>query len=488
MSTNTLARGARGGGIVILGQLARICIQLTATVLLARLLSPADFGLVAMVMVFSSFGALLRDFGISTAALQARTLTHQQASNLFWVSSALSATVALALALSTPLLVDLYDEPRLATIAPMLAVGLLIDGVQAQVQMQLARAMRYLELTLTDLFSQLLGLGLAVATAMAGWGYWALVVQVLAASITLLISRSIVSRWVPTLPRRGHGSKALVRTGSEFGLAQILAFAANNVDTLVIGARWGATDLGYYNRAFQLYTLPRSGILDPLTQVAIPTVNSATESGEHRATDLLLRVQFLLSGVLTCVYLVAASTADQLIPLVMGDQWGPSVQIFQILAIGGAFAAFGTVSYWTFVLADQSRNLLYLHLVTKPLTIALILIAAPFGVPAVAFAYSAGLALAWPINLIWLARTAGQDSWAFFRVGLRVIGAGSVSFLITRWLLSMVEGSGPVMMVIIGAVCATAFYLLGLVVVPGGRAQISGAVRSGRAAVQRSRR
>lgn len=473
-----MARGARGGGIVVAGQFTRLALQLAGTVILSRLLSPADFGLIAMVLVFTSLGALLRDFGLSTVVLQARTLTQQQASNLFWLSAGLSTAVAAGLALATPLIVLLFEEPRLATIAPLLAVALLVDGVQAPLQMQLARRMRFSALTATDLIAQTTSLALAVWCAIAGWGYWALVVQALSAAVMLLVLRAILARWIPSLPRRGYGSKEHFRAGGEFGLAQLLAFAANNADTVVLGARWGATDLGFYSKAFQLYSLPRSGLLDPLTQVTIPTVNAAIESGEHSINTLLLRLQFLLSAVLTWVYVVAAATAEWLIPLVLGPQWQVSILPFQLLCIGGAFVAFSTISYWAFVLHHQSRQLLYLHLITKPLAVALILAASPMGIAGIALAYSLGLALAWPINLVWLARKAKQNSWAYFRGGLRTLGAAAVSFLATRLLLELLPELPSIVTILIGGAAASIFYIAALIIAPGGFRLVAEALTS----------
>lgn len=485
MNRDVVERGARGGSIVLIGQVVRVAITLLGTVALGRLLSPTDFGLIAMVAVFTSFGALLRDFGISTAALQARTLTQQQASNLFWVSTLLSATVAVALASSSHLLVALYDEPRLGSIAPILAICIAIDGLQSQVQVQLARSMRYFTLTLTDLVTQALALAVALIAAAAGLGYWALVAQAVLASVLLLATRTIAARWLPSLPRRGQNSRALIRAGSEFGLAQVLTFAANNMDSLAIGARWGATSLGFYNRAFQIYQLPRTATLDPLTQVAIPTINRTTTYGSRRATDILARIQFLLSFFVTWIYLVTAVTADWLVPLLLGDQWASSIRIFQLLAIGGAFSAFGTVSYWTFIVAQQSRQLLYLHLVTKPIVVILIILAVPSGVEAVALAYAIGVAGAWPVNLIWLARTAGQDSWAFFRLGLRVIGAAALSFMLTSSLLAAMGQLNAIGSVALGAALATTVYLSGLLMVPGGATHLRGAIAIARVLIFR---
>jgi polysaccharide transporter, PST family len=484
MSSEVLVNGARGGGIMILGQLARLGIQLAGTIMLTRLLTPADFGLIAMVAVFTALGALLRDFGISTAALQARRLSHQQASNLFWASAALSVAVALLLVACSPLIVTLYREPRLTQVIPALAVSLVIDGLQSQVQMQLARAMRYRALTLTDVGAQFVGLTCGVISAALGLGYWSLVIQVLTASVCLATSRTLIARWVPTWPRRGHGSKVLITAGGDFGLAQLLTFAANNAAPLMIGSTSGATSLGFFNRAFQVYQLPRTGVLDPLTQVAVPTLNAATDTGKHLATDILLRMQFSISLVLIWAYLCAASTAPWLIPILLGDQWHPSVFLFQLLAAGGAFAAFGTVSYWAFVVSNNSRQLLYLHLVTKPTSVLLIIAAAPFGPAMVAGAFSVGMALAWPINLIWLRRTTQQDSWGFFWSGIRVLAPAVASFWLTQWILTSLNDLHPFAIVILGALVATAIYVSLVAALPRGRRDLSQAAGFVRASVR----
>src|SRR5690606_36313262 len=129
---STLAQGARGGAVALAGQVAQLVIQFVGAVVLARLLSPEDFGIFAMLTVFLGIGALIRDFGMPTAALQARNLSEQQASNVFWVTAALSTAVAAVLALASPLIVALYDQPRLGLIAPVMAGVLIVNGLQAQ--------------------------------------------------------------------------------------------------------------------------------------------------------------------------------------------------------------------------------------------------------------------------------------------------------------------------------------------------------------------
>jgi len=485
MPVDALSRGVRGGSAIIAGQFVKLAIQFSGVVVLSRLLEPADFGLVAMVTIFLAFGSLLRDFGMPTAALQAKELSDQQAANFFWASTMLGAGAAILLVAASPLLATVYGEPRLAVVAPVMATTLLLNGVQAQVQVQLARALRFTSLALTDVVAQAVALAVAIGGALAGWGYWAVVLQPIVAAILLLLLRALVTRWIPRLPRRGHGSRALYRTGGNIGVAQVLAFVANNVDTFVIGVALGTTQLGIYNRAFQFYAIPRIGMLDPLTQVVVPTLNQATTSGERSASSMLLRIQFALSAVLTLVFLIIATTADWLIPLLLGDQWHEAVLPLRLLAFGGFFAAFGTVSYWVFLIEGKSRHLLHLHLVTKPMMAALVLAGLPFGIVGVALGYAVAQALAWPINLVWLARVAGQDSWAFFRTGMRTVLAAGLGFLTAHGVLMLVDLHGNLSPVLLGATVALLIYVGALTAMPGGVRELSDALRVARALVRR---
>ncbi|MGX9346665.1 lipopolysaccharide biosynthesis protein [Microbacterium sp. KNMS] len=476
MTGDTISRGLRGGGATALSQVVGVVIQMASVVILSRMLAPTDFGLIAMVAVFVSIGELVRDFGLPTAALQARELSHAQASNMFWGNVVLGASAAALLVLSGPALVLFYNEPRLGAIVPAMAGVLFLNGLQAQTQVHLARAMRFGTLALTSVGASLVGLAFAVVAAALGWGYWALVIQLVAASAALLVARWIASRWIPGLPHRGHGTKALLQVGGNFGAAQLLTRIATNIDTIAIGAQWGASDLGYYNRAFQLLNIPISRVLGPLTQVVVPTLNRARREGQS-PMGLLLKIQFALGSALVWVFLVTAATAESLIPLVLGSQWTPAVVYFQILAIGGCFNVLSFVSYWVFIVEDQSRELLLYNLVTKTLVIVLVIAASFWGVEYVAWAYSVGLGLSWPINLMWLSKTAKMDGWSFFRNGLRMLFAGLGAYVVTSVVLAGVDGANDWLSLILGATTATASYVLLLLVVPGGRRESAQSIR-----------
>lgn len=472
IASDALGRGARGGAVTVIGQGIKLCVQLISVVVLARLLSPEDFGIVAMAAVFVALGNLLRDSGMPVAALQSRTLSNQQASNMFWINAGLGVVAAVLLVFATPLIVQFYSEDQLWSVVPVLAVTLALSGIQAQLQVHLARSMRFLPLMISDVSAQLCGLGVAVVMAVEGFGYWALVAQLVTTALVLLVARWIAAGWFPAMPRRGHDTRSLVIRGGHFGATQILTFVAGNSDTFLIGAYWGASPLGFYNRAFELLSAPIAGGLGPLTNVIVPTANALVAQGRSVET-FLLRLQFAVGFALVWVFATSAATAPMLIPFAFGDGWEQSVILFQVLAIGGSFHAFSYVSYWAFIVHNQSKQLLYYNFVTKSIGVLLILCAVPFGVEYVAGAYSLSLAVSWPVNLIWLRRASGQPFWKFFGNGARLLLAGVLAFATASLVHLSVPGLPNIAGMIVTGIASTIAFFLAVVLVPGGRRELN---------------
>lgn len=478
-----LKLGARAGAVTLFAQGLKFVIAMAGTVALARLLQPEDFGLVAMVGAFVALGEVVRDLGTSVVGLGRRELSHQQASNLFWLSSALGGVCAAILVLSTPILVQVFNEPRLAKITPALAAQLLLAGISAQFMVQLAREMRYWRRLVLDVVPVAGALVAAVFAAVLGLGYWALVIQAVAAALLRLPLSVLLSGWRPSRLRRGAGNRALVTDSSAFGLAHLAGYVSQNIDTVLIGARWDAASLGTYNQAYQLLTLPNRQMVGPLTQVVIPTVNRAIKEGRS-ADDVLLRVQFGLGLAVNMVYVVSAGVAPWLIPFALGDQWTDTVPIFRILAAGGAVWVFSTVSYWGFIVGNIGRQLLAYNVVTKGLTALLIFGASFISPEAIAWAVSIGLIVSWPINLVWLKRTAGQGSMKYFQNGMTILAGSVTGYLATAWLFGAATGLPGWVAASVSAIAGTLAFLVVIATVPGGAVQLHSAFRMSRAALR----
>lgn len=443
---------------MLLGSLTAALVQLASVLILSRLLPPDDFGLIAMVAVFVLLGNLLRDFGLPLAALQEVNLSHQQASNLFWMNALLAFGSGLGLALAAPLLSGLFDEPRLMHVAPAMGLVTFVTGLGAQLQVQLARRLRYTALAWSEVASQVTGLAIGASLALAGAGYWALVGQYLASACSLVGLRWAAARFVPARFRRGFGSQRLFKSGAEYGVAHLLTFAQNNVDTFVIGVRLGAGPLGLYNRAFQLITMPAVRLTAPLTQVVVPILNA--RSAGRGWVGPLLRLQVSVGGGMILLFSVAAGVADVLIPLALGDGWEGSVRVFKILAIGACASALSNISYWGFIVNQQGRELLRYNLVSKPAAIGCILAGSLFGLEGVAWGYTAGLFVSWPLNLIWLARTAGLPGWRFFGNGMFLLVSGVAAGLIASLPIRIEIASNEWVQMVCGSVMGIATMLL----------------------------
>lgn len=243
MSSTGLSSFAKGSAVTVVAQAANIVLTLVSTVVLSRLLPPEDFGLVAMVGVVTALGALLRDLGLTVSALRTPTLSHQQASNLFWVNTVLSAVAGTAIAFSGPLLSEIYKEPRLQTITPVLAISFFLSGMQAQIQVKLSRGKKFGTLAAITVASNATGIATAIVLALSGAGYWALVWQVVAVSIVEFLAKAVAARWVPARPRRNANTKHLVVSGADYAASSFIQYFATNADTFTLGVRWGGRQM-----------------------------------------------------------------------------------------------------------------------------------------------------------------------------------------------------------------------------------------------------
>jgi len=465
--------GVSGGALVLTGQAFRLVIEFVGLTVLSRLLPPEDFGIIAMVMIFISLGETLRDFGMSTVGLQRPNLTQQQASNLFWINTLLGTAAGIILAAATPLIARLYSEPRLYGVIPLLALALPLNGMSAQFVVNLSRRLMFKQSVFADVGSRVIGIALAIACAWLGFGVWALVIQTLSVALLGLLFRWVASGWRPIRFRKDPTLNRDIRDGAGFGLAGIFQFAASNIDTALIGVNWDATSVGLYDRAFRLLRVPAGSILGPLMQVVIPMVNRAKAEG-RTADSVLLRLQRLLGFVIVWIFAVTAAIAQWLIPTVLGSEWVAAVPLFQILAIGGAVQVFSNISYWQFVISNLGKQLFYYNIITKLLAVLLIVAGSFFTLNTVALMASLGLAVAWPVNLIWLAKTAHQDSWQYFRNGVHILGAGVLAFIVGAAIMNFALTWHPLVQALLAASAATLVYVVVVAATRGARHDLRG--------------
>ncbi|MGB7980654.1 MAG: lipopolysaccharide biosynthesis protein [Candidatus Nanopelagicales bacterium] len=457
---------ARGAVVTLSGQGAKIGLQLLGIAVLARILSPADYGLVAMVMVFVSLGEVFRDFGLSAAAVQSPILNRFQRDNLFWANSAIGMVLMLlGVAISEPV-AAFFGEPDVDRIMRILSLAFLLNGVGAQYRASLTRGMRFLALTGVEVAAQVLGLAVGIILAVRGAGYWALVSVQLVQAIAALVLLAAVARWRPGRPRRGQDMRHFWVYGSNLVGTQLIGFLTNNVDSLVIGRRFGAESLGVYDRAYRILMVPLAQIRTPSTTVALPVL-SRLASDQDRYSQFLVRGQIALGYSVVAALAFAGGAAYPLVEVFLGSGWSASAPIFALLSIAGALQTLSFVGYWVYLSRGLTRALFQYSLISSTIRVGSVVIGSVWGVMGVAWAVALAPALLWPLSLWWLSRVTELPLRALVLGGLRITAMGMSCAVVVRLIVDQMAGSPAAVAVAVAGVTAVGYYLVaGLLLEP----------------------
>ncbi|AXJ01718.1 polysaccharide transporter, PST family [Cyclonatronum proteinivorum] len=330
-----------------------IVLHLTFTIVLARLLTPEDFGIVAMVAVFTVFAEILKDAGLSAAAIQRKTLTEAQQSNLYWLNLLLGGLLTLLVAASAPLIAWFYGRPELIAVTLALSLSFTINAAAVQHRAALSRALRFGPKAAAEAGGMALKLIVAVILALYGFGYWALVWATLAG---LVMASLVVIRYAPLrigLPRRGAGTLSFVRFGANVTLFNFANYFHRNLDNLLIGRISGAEALGHYSQAYALVMYPVSAIRAPVSAVALPVLSRLQDKPDQFRAYYLNMVRVI--GMLSVpILMFAAVSGEVLIALLLGPGWEKASVLFSILCLAAIIQPAATMRGMTLLALGKS--------------------------------------------------------------------------------------------------------------------------------------
>ncbi|TDT85943.1 PST family polysaccharide transporter [Arthrobacter sp. AG258] len=409
--------GVRGGLVTLASQGIKILTQLVGLVVLSRLLSPADFGLIAIITAVIAFGDLFRDFGLTYAAIQADVLPRKEKTNLFWLNTAIGCLFAIILILAAPGLATVFEDERLTVVLVVTSATFVLNGVQAQFRVELVRHYKFTLLAIAESSAQFAGLAAAVILALQGAGYWALAFQQISIVAVLTIAIIATARWFPGLPSRNVSITRYLGYGKNLAFSQVLGYFASNADSMIIGIRFGAQSLGFYNRAFQLLMVPVNQLLAPLTNVVLPIL-SRVQFEDAKFMRFLSAIHLALTYLALVVFGLVVVAGEPIVDIALGLGWEQTGNVLRILAVGGIFQTMNFVGYWAFLARGETGSLLKYNLVTKTAVVISVIFGSQWGIQGIAWAYSASLAATWPFLLVWLQR--------LFKLSFKIIGTTSI--------------------------------------------------------------
>lgn len=380
-------RSARGGAVTLFAQVFKFIFSTAATIVLARLLTPQDYGLIGMVVIITNFVGMFQYLGLSTATVRWSTLNHEQVSTLFWINLGLSAAIALLTFASAPLAAWFYHEPRLIWITAGYAVSILITGAYIQHEAILMRQMRFGAIAIVEIAALLLGFAAAIFSAWRGAGYRALVVNQLVMTLVTLFGIWMVCHWRPGLPARGAGVRSMLSYGGNLTGFNFMTYLARNLDNVLIGKFWGAYQLGVYSRAYQMLLMPMQQINAPLVAVAVPALSRLTDSPErYRAAFLKILEKIAMVTMPGVVFMIA--TSDWLVVFLLGPQWREAGRIFMLLGVAAIIQPVTRTALWLFTTQGRTREIFNWGIIGGLLSIVSIVAGLPWGATGVAASYA----------------------------------------------------------------------------------------------------
>jgi O-antigen/teichoic acid export membrane protein len=396
----------RGGVVTVSSQFAQFFVHAIATVVLARLLSPQDYGTVGMVTAVTGVLTLLVGPGLPMATLQRENVTRELISTVFWINVALALALTLLSNVLAVALASFYGEPQLYWITLAVAASFLIDAAGAQHFALLRRQMRLRAVAMIDMTSATIGVSLSIVMAVAGFGYWSLVAMRIASTLTGTMLVWMIERWRPGLPRRGAGAGSMIRFGSFLTGVELVNYLFRNVDNVLIGWFWGASSLGLYQKAYSLLMLPIHQVNAPITAVAVATL-SRVQSDPERQRRYFVAAYSMASSIILPIVVAAAIFANDIIRLVLGEQWSAAASIFRLLVPAALIGALLNPLGWLFVSSGRAERQLKAGLVWSALIILAFCIGVRYGPEGVAVGFSAmSTLLAVPLCLYAIKDTA----------------------------------------------------------------------------------
>ena len=425
----------RGAGAAIAGSAGNFALGIGSVVILARILTPSDFGVVTMV---STFSLLLRSFGLNgftELIMQREEVTDSLASNLFWINLGVGVILTLAFASSGPLLALFYHNSDVVQVTRGMSLAIAISCFGYVHTGLLQRAMHFRTTAIVNLVAQILQVAVSIILAMAGWHYWALVWGSVTQAVVAAAGAWLACRWIPRWPGRaagtGSGLKFAMNVYSHFAFS----YLTRNTDNLLVGWKFGARALGFYKRAYDLFVLPETQLLSPLSAVVVSTL-SRVNGDREQFQRYFLRTISVLALLGMGIGADLALVGPDVIRFLFGPGWEEAGRIFALFGPGIGIMLLYNTHGWIHLSIGRPERWLRWGLLEFACTASLFLLTLSWGPSGVAFAWTASYFLLMFPGLWYAGEPIGLGIgpmlaviWKFFAAS---VGAGVGTALIVR--------------------------------------------------------
>lgn len=356
MSESLRHKASIGAIWATIDKFGSIGLQFFVNLILARILSPADFGMIGMLAIFIAVSQTLIDSGFASALIQKKNPTQTDFSTILYWNIAFSSFLYLILFVSAPYIAHFYEMPMLANVLRVIALNLIVTGALSVQRTRLQKDLAFKTICVINLSSYICGAVLSVYMAYHDRGVWSLVWMQLTYGIISIILLAIITKWRPSLHFSKKSLKELFGFGGFILAANLLQTICQNLQGLIIGKRFSATLMGYFSQAYKLDQITSYSIPQVIVQVMYP-VFSSIQNDRERLNNMVLLNMRVISFIVFPILSILIIIAEPLIQFLYGNKWLPCVPYFRILCIGGFFVCLQNINFYAVAAVGKSKKL-----------------------------------------------------------------------------------------------------------------------------------
>lgn len=371
-------------------------IQFVFSILIARLLLPEDYGVIAMLNIFLAVSQTFIDSGFGTALIRKIDRTETDFSTVFYFNIAVASVFYVILFFCAPAIANFYDTPLLEPVTKVVALNLIINSLSGIHNAKLSIVIDFKSRAKISIITTLLTGAVGLWMAYAGYGVWTLVVQNLLSSVIRTVMLWIIVRWRPQLVFSWKSFKELFSFGSKLLASALLDTLYNNIYTLVIGKVFSPSTLGVYSKAKNLAQFPSSNITSVLQSVTFPVL-STIQNDEERLSDAYKRFLKLSAFVVFPLMVGLAAVADPFIRIALTDKWANAICLLQILCFSLIWYPIHAINLNILQVKGRSDYFLKLEIIKKVQGVLFLIVTVPMGIVAMCL----GKVISSLISLIW---------------------------------------------------------------------------------------
>jgi O-antigen/teichoic acid export membrane protein len=427
------------------------------SIILARLLSPSDYGLIGMLSVFISLSSIFIESGFAKALIYKENCTDIDYSTIFYTNLIISIVISLLLCIISPFVADFYNEPILSDLLRVLSLNLVLGSFNIVQRAKIMKDIDFRSLAFINFIGMIIGGVIGIVMAYMGFGVWALIGQTLASTLALVLVFPFFSRWTPSFVFSTHTFTELFGYGSKLLVAQVSARIINSISTVAVGKIYQSSQLGYFSRATQMTDMIANTVNEICGTVTFPLL-TRVQNDKEQFLQLYKNSIYYTAIIMIPITVLLVSLAKYLVIVLLTAKWLPCVFLIQFLALARMFTPFSSIQLN--VLNALGRPDLYLKvdLSKTPLILLTLAITIPLGIDAIVIGEFTLTLICFFINSYFPARLIGYGAFSII-YDCRYIILSSILMSLSIYLVTVILVD-PFIILLLGGVIGLVVYVL----------------------------